>query len=340
MGKLVETVFIELTNSCNCVCASCPQSVWRKSDAPGIAAPFDRPKGFMPYDRFLQIVEQAWTITDVVNFSFFGEPMLHPEFERVLDYFKGMLGKHRKLVLFSNFTLATESVMHKLIEIGLTRLRVSLDAATSETFQRIRAGSRVKNLDGSWHDGDRFAKTCEKVEHWFRMKGHAATRHEFVVSSRNAHEVEPFVRRWLPLLSKQDTILTKSILSYGGTMLNDPFLNRAPCRLWSKENYLVVDWRGLVSPCNLDTNMDLVIGDANVDSLASIYHGRRRAEVRDGSCARTLKPCDTCLDGNNRNRDFLYRAGSSWNPKTLGVYQQGGVDLVKLRTDGLTRATG
>lgn len=70
----------------------------------------------------------------------------------------------------------------------------------------------------------------------------------------------------------------------------------------------MIDWRGVPSPCNLDTNMDLVLGNLLEDSLEGAYFGTRADELRKRTgCLKDLTPCRTCSDGNNwsRNETFV-----------------------------------
>ncbi len=324
----VTSVNIELTNHCNCKCLSCPQSIWRK-DTPW--APFDRPKGMMPYDAACKVIDDAYSVSGVVNFSYFGEPMLHPEFVKIVKY----AGKRnaekswRKLQIFSNWTVSTKEKMEALIAAKFNKVTISLDSATSETFDRIRAGGACSDLDGNTVKGGRFKTVCDKVKHWFSMRGRCPTIHEFVVSSNNVHELRDFVRQWQPLLGKDSAILTKTITTYGGAMLQDVFINRASCNVW-KQNRLTVTWDGNVGPCYMDTNMDLVMGSIHNETLKQIFFGKKKKEIRALSKKRKIVPCNTCVDANNRTRCFVFSKNTKWNKSILEAHKPGGLDTVQL----------
>lgn len=317
----INTVFVELSSLCNSACKSCPHSVYGRSDGGG--AVFDRKREFMDMDLFRRTVREAWTVSNTVNFSFFGEQTLHPSFLECLDFLsKRPSGK--RVVLFTSFLLITQQMMDMFVRMRLDNMRISLDAATSSTYDLVRPGGPCRRLDGSWASGDRFDAVTAKVEGWFRRKDHVPTRHEFTVSSKNVHEVKDFVQRWTPLLGRKDLLLTKSILTYGGVMLNDSFLNPYPCKLWGKERYLIVGANGIVSPCNLDVNLALSVGDITKQSLSAIIASDRYRDVERNSRQRTISPCRTCTDGNNRARDRKYRRGDVWHDKHLAPYKPKG----------------
>jgi len=298
---MVNVVFIELTNYCNCRCRSCPQSI-------GLL----RPQGYMDFDLFKRTVDQAWTVSSTINLSFFGEPTLHPKFLQCLQYLqKRPTGK--SVVIFSNFLCVTKDMMDEIIRTTPSRVHLSINAATAPTYNAIRYGKFCVDLDGRIHTDNRFEILCNKVIHWFNIPNHPTTRHEFTVASYSVHELKAFVQKWLPFLRDNDEILTKAILSYGGVMLNEPFLISSPCGMWGPQNYLVIDWQGNVSPCFLDNDMKLIIGSILQDSLRNIQTSQTRKNIRKQSLARMIKPCDTCLDASHSIKTRIYKVGSLWN---------------------------
>ena len=63
---------------------------------------------------------------------------------------------------------------------------------------------------------------------------------------------------------------------------------------------VVIAHDGRLSPCNLDTNLDLAMGNIMDDSVEAIYYGDRATELRGRTgCGNPLTPCSTCSDANN-----------------------------------------
>lgn len=66
-------VYIEPTNECNLSCSHCPQST------------SDRPKGFMDFDLYVNLIEQVAKMgVEWVYLFHGGEPMLHPRIEEIV----------------------------------------------------------------------------------------------------------------------------------------------------------------------------------------------------------------------------------------------------------------
>ena len=314
--KPISCIQVELTNNCNYKCRFCPQSHWRLSEYS--ESPFDRSKGFMGFDLFRRVVDEANEISREINFSFFGEPMIHPEFLKFMNYLKHkdpQLG----VVMNSNLSLATQEIFQKLIEIKLTDLRLSIDAATPEMYDILRPGKYYLDLDGNFKSGDRFETICRKAEFWFSLPDHRPTRHVFTVSSYNLVELKTFVQLWLPLLGDNDIILAKNVLTYGGK-ISDEMICANPCNVWNL-NMLTVDWTGQVSPCNLDVNMGLTIGSVQESSLLELYRSRKYQQIERLSKAREIVPCKTCIDGNNWSKNIVLRKGGEWRDEYYRMYQ-------------------
>lgn len=305
--KPVFSVQVELTNNCNYSCAFCPQSHWRKPEFS--ERPYDRAKGYMDYDLFRKVIDEAGEISEEVNFSFFGEPTSHPEFLKFMDYLKTR-NPELRVVMNTNLSYATREVFAKLIEIKLADLRLSIDAATPATYDRVRPGSFFLDLDGRPGKGDRFETICEKAAYWHSLPDHRPTRHVFTMCSINMNEARPFVERWLPLLGDNDIILVKSVLTYGGKM-SDGMVSPNPCNVW-ESNLLTVDWTGNVSPCNLDTNMELVIGSVREKKLMEIFKNDKYGEFKRLSVRKDISPCSTCVDANNWSKNRIFKKGDAW----------------------------
>ncbi len=273
----------------------------------------------MDFDLFCKTVDQAWKISNTINLSFFGEQTMHPDFLQCLEYLRRR-PPGKNVVIFSNFLSVTREMIDSIIQTRPQRVHISINAATSEVYDKIRSGPSCVDLDGNPYTTNRFEVLCEKVEYWFSLRNHPSTRHEYTVASYSIQEVKAFVQKWLPLLGPNDEILTKCVLSYGGIMLNEPFLTPARCRMWESHNYLVVDWQGNVSPCFLDTGMKLTIGSIVNNSLRSINASAARENIMKQSIAKTIKPCDTCMDASHNIKSRTYRRGGEWNDNHVLSY--------------------
>lgn len=278
-------VSLELTNCCNFRCLICPH------DKPEL---FVRPLGYITEDLFNYAIAQCNKYADTVEFGFFGEQLLHPQYE----YFLGKLKKRNfKISVNTNLSLCSYSTFRLWRDIGVNDVRLSLDASCADTFNRCRPGN-VKDLEGNpVPDKLRFYRVAEKVAYWLTLPSRTnPTRLVFVKSSHNKNEQEKFISLWRPKLKNVDHILFKQVVSYGGK-IKDPFVQSGACNIWQNK-YAVIGWDGRVSPCNLDVNLQLAIGNIKDNDLYKLYYGNAELRHQTG-CGKDIQPCKNCVDSNN-----------------------------------------
>jgi MoaA/NifB/PqqE/SkfB family radical SAM enzyme len=116
-------LYLETTNRCNLLCVTCPRTYEQLE-----------PEADMPYELFTSLIAQYPNIARVVLHGI-GEPMLVKDIAQRVKYLKD----RNIYVLFNtNGTLLNDTNGRALIEAGLDELRVSLDAAESDTYQMVR----------------------------------------------------------------------------------------------------------------------------------------------------------------------------------------------------------
>jgi MoaA/NifB/PqqE/SkfB family radical SAM enzyme len=124
-------VYLEVTNRCNLLCTTCPRTF----------EPLERPAD-MSWELFTRIVDQLPGLTRAVLHGV-GEPMMVRDLPRMVGHLKS----RGVYVLFNtNGTLLDERRGRELAEAGLDELRVSLDAADPEGFERVRGVDAFESI--------------------------------------------------------------------------------------------------------------------------------------------------------------------------------------------------
>jgi radical SAM protein with 4Fe4S-binding SPASM domain len=180
---LKQTLIVELSAACNLKCVMCEQS-------------FDRTrknKGLMKFETFKKIVDELVSErarANVVNIFWSGESLYHPEFEKMIRYAADI---NKDYIGWGSFDLHTNgNLLSKRISDEIVRGRqfarilISLDAATSKTYDKIRRG------------GD-FSKVVENVKYLVNKRNSKkadwpGVTLQFVLSETNADEVEQFIK--------------------------------------------------------------------------------------------------------------------------------------------------
>lgn len=299
-GKL--RVSIELTNTCNFSCPFCPQA-YKNGEQPGGSA-YNRRQGMMSDEVFQRTFEECNRIADTVELGFFGEQTLH---KRYVAFMRHMKQRNFQLELNTNISFVTDEILDAWVEAKVDLVRLSLDAVTPEVFNRARPG-QVRDLQGAVvPEAKRLDALHEKVHRWLQRPDHRPTRLVFVKSSWNEGEHDPFLDYWLPHLGPEDYVLMKQVLSYGGKTADSQVQPVKNCNVWDMR-FLMVDWQGNLSPCNLDTNMDLKLGNVMDGAITEAYEGAIAKRLRSlTGCGGTITPCTTCTDGNNWSQNELHK---------------------------------
>jgi MoaA/NifB/PqqE/SkfB family radical SAM enzyme len=134
MPDLPTQLYIEVTNYCNSLCASCPLTY--NHFLP------QEPKHHMSWENFRRVVDQFPQLERVVLHGI-GEPLLNKDLPRFVAHLK----ERKAHVLFNtNAILLDQKRGDALVEAGLDELRVSLDAVTPELYAKLRGVDRLPKV--------------------------------------------------------------------------------------------------------------------------------------------------------------------------------------------------
>jgi MoaA/NifB/PqqE/SkfB family radical SAM enzyme len=165
-----RSLYVEVSNRCNSLCVHCPRTF--------NGLDWDRD---LSVAEFAAVVDQLPDLRRVVMHGL-GEPLLNPELFTMI----GMLKERGVHVVFNSNAIAlSPRLQRRVIESGLDEYRVSFDAATPETYAKIRG------VPG-------FAKAVRNLTALLALKAEldAATPHVslwFVTMKENLRELADFV---------------------------------------------------------------------------------------------------------------------------------------------------
>lgn len=126
---------IEPTVSCNLRCIMCHSEKIRAQ----------RQVKNMSFDNFRKIIDNIPTLLRV-TIQGMGEPLLAPDFLKMVNY---AARKDIDVTTTLNATFIDEAIARKIVESGISRIYISLDGATRETYEKIRVGADFeKTLNG------------------------------------------------------------------------------------------------------------------------------------------------------------------------------------------------
>lgn len=169
-------LFIETTARCNLQCGVCV----RQSRHGGTMT------GDLSRETFTAL-EPVFPYLDAVVLNGIGEPLLHPHLEEFITRAKKLLPHSAWVGFQTNGVLLDHERATSLIEAGLDRICLSLDAISSERFRMIRAGSEVGDMKRAFSALNKAKTTCGRPDVRIGM--------EFVLMRQNLSEL-PGTLRW------------------------------------------------------------------------------------------------------------------------------------------------
>lgn len=127
-------VEIEMTTKCNKKCIFCEHTYWNE------------PSIDLTFENFRKIVDQFPSLK-WVNLTGEGDAFLNKEYIKMISYLKE---KEVMVYLVDSFDFIDKNTAEQLVNVGVDGIYVSMDAATKETYEKIKVGCNfervVKNI--------------------------------------------------------------------------------------------------------------------------------------------------------------------------------------------------
>jgi len=167
--------------ACNLKCIGCAFSADAEDH---IYSGYKKP---LPLEKFKEIVTEGYRLgLRSVYFGFLSEPTINKNF---MNYVKVAKEAGINEIWFSsNGTILSEDSLDELVDIGVSRVLFSIDAATEETYNKVRPGG----------DYNQLVSNLEYLIESRNRKGSKLPliRLSFVVNSLNSDELDPFIAQW------------------------------------------------------------------------------------------------------------------------------------------------
>ena len=267
--------YLEITNVCNLACAFCPGT--------------QRSPQFIEPDAFRHAALELRPYTDYLYFHLMGEPLLHPELERLLEI-AGELGF--RVNLTTNGTLLGHAMPVLLRAPALRKVGISLhsfeanrpaeglDRYLEETFAFVKRATeagvicelRLWNGGGADAMNDRI---LTRVRETFGLPDSIPEGAYDLKLRERLHLVTAEQFDW-PDIARQDT------------------QEQLFCRGLRDQIGVLVD--GTVVPCCLDSEGTIALGNLFGQPLEEILRGRRAQNIYEGFSQRTAveELCKRC----------------------------------------------
>lgn len=287
MKDYPEKVMVEVSSICNYKCEGCPN--------------LNLPRGNnnMDPELFYKIFDEIKFKTKKAMLWNFGEPLIHPEIENMLDY----ISSHPIFkVLSTNGALLSKFESYEFLK-SLDVLVVSINGFTEETYAIHQKGGYLKNVEKSLPKLIQTLKNSKTVVNL-----------QTVLHKGNLHEidlVEKFAKKYA---FDEYTIKSFNVMDSNEETHNKYVPNEAQYSRYSENQRiksdfckkgLVINWNGEVNPCCWDYKGENIIGNVNETSIYDVWksNNKFREEIDNG---KYLPICNNCFDSRTIKKEKLF----------------------------------
>jgi radical SAM protein with 4Fe4S-binding SPASM domain len=251
-GDFPLQIDFELNSTCQMKCAFCTHGHQKVE------------KRDLGWDRFRRVIDEgAERGLCSVKLNYINEPLLN---RNLTDYIRyahsmGVLNTY----FATNGLLLSEKVGQSLIDAGLSKIMISLDATTPATFLKARRSPY-------------FEKIVSNIQRFLTLRGPNGwpkVRVNFLETPINAHESEAFMKSWKGVADMLGFQRLVGVPGHeGGQLADDDFRCGTPFKL------CVVDSGGNILPCCAFGGREMPLGHVDTHSIHEAWNGEKMQSLR------------------------------------------------------------
>lgn len=253
---------VELTNYCNFKCAFC---VGQQQG--------QRSRGYMDLEMFKEICYQAKIYGALgIRLLRWGEPMMHPNFLEMVDIAK----KHNLLVhVTTNGSLLEKVGYDNIIDSKLDSLIISFQGTCEKEYKKLRKKD--------------YNDIVSKIIKLRNVRDNRGVNNPYItlsttVTDETKEEINRFKENWLRVVDGVSIGYTCFKRLKDQESVKD-YLSRKKIlpHLFKCQEVMVklsIDWDGTVSPCCLDYDQQLSVGNIKDSTLYELWHSDDTKSIR------------------------------------------------------------
>ncbi len=266
----LETIFpiqldFELNASCNLKCPMCPISI-ESNTGKGRETWFN-------FETYAEIIKSGVANgLRAIKLNYVNEPLIRDDLKKFVEFARenGVVD----IYLSTNGLLLKEKIIRDLIEAGLTRIQVSIDAYSEEIYEKVRPGGNLK-------------KVRQNVENLIKIKKELRSltplvRVNFVRTEINEHELEAFIDLWInkvEMIGVQEMIKPPTdLIQIKSKSTSNKKKNGFRCSFPYKQ--LVINNEGKILPCCTFYGEKFELGNIKDKSLMEVWTSSDMKELR------------------------------------------------------------
>lgn len=263
-------VYIEPTNQCNANCIFCPRHK------------MTRPIGYMDIHFYEHLIRQISALgPSEIRLFHYGEPMLHPKLPKMIR-----IARDCKLTarFQTNGLRIDPDTIRQLLDAGMNYIGISVNGLTPEEYETIRPGLSFRQLVRNLHELRRLIDEVGATCH-IHLNAHCSQEEV----ARREHDIQVFKTQWFHVA---DSLSVSGIRLYQGVhTLQDGQIKATDQIIPQRDSTetlqctepfdrLVIKWDGRVSPCCVDYDGQMIMGDATRQSIEEIWNSPSLLKMR------------------------------------------------------------
>ena len=309
-------VSVEPANFCQLRCPECPVGLrGERREAKGErGTPLlgGAGGGLLTMELFHRILDEVKEHAHTMQFYFQGEPLLNKQLPE-------MIAAAHKVGLYTivstNAQALNRSMAEALVKSGLSRVIVSIDGFSEESYAAYRVGGSLhKALEGLQHLANAKAEYHSRIRIEMQVLRLKSNEHEWSWIKKNYKKLGAthLIFKTAQLydfehghpLMPTDERYSRYKKTADGTYVHKKFTNlspycliaSSPCkRLWSG---CVITTNGDVLPCCYDKDHRHAYGNITQQSLAELYHSIKANALRRRVLLDSGEPLEMCKNCN------------------------------------------
>lgn len=247
----------ELNSTCQMRCAFCVHGQVKVA------------KREMAFETFAKVIDEGERNgLCSIKLNYINEPLLRPDLVKFIRYAKahGVLNVY----MASNGLLLTSEIARELVDAGLSKLMISLDAVTPQTYELMRKNKHLKKIEDNIltliRVRDEMGATWPMV------------RVNFLRTEKNLQEAEAFIAKWEGVADSIGFQVQVQVPGVNTGVLprvgNEVFRCSFPFKL------IVVDVDGNLLPCCTQNGREMPLGNISSMTVAEAWTSERMRELR------------------------------------------------------------
>jgi radical SAM protein with 4Fe4S-binding SPASM domain len=262
-------VDIELASICNLKCPMC------YTISPEFKKQVNTTR--MQWGLFKKIIDEIGGKVPAIRLSLRGEATVHPNFIECIEY-----AKKRGIKEVSTLTHGgklTPEYVEKMIHAGIDWITVSVDGI-NETYEKIRKPIKFKDI-------------LEKLTYIKEYKEKNGLHRPVIKVQGIWPAIKEDVEGYYGIFKEiTDLVAFNPLIDYLSKDTDIAYVENFTCP--QQYQRLVIGADGLVMKCSNDEENREVIGNANNETVAQLWHGKRMQEIRDLHKRQGFKESEVC----------------------------------------------